>query len=80
MNTAPQTLIQAQDRFISRVNGCQTGHRNRVYRGAARELRAYLRSIGIHDYPNTGGWPHGPQTQVVRDAADMAKLESACDD
>jgi hypothetical protein len=51
-----------------------------VIRGAARELRRYLASIGIHDYPSTEGFPRGPQTQVVRDAVDMAGLERDCDE
>lgn len=65
------TLIQAQDKLISRVNVCHPGHRRRVIRGAAAELRRYLTRIGT---------PVEQQAAVVRDAIDMANLELASDE
>lgn len=65
------TLIQAQQRLITRANTCHPGHRRRVIRGAAGELRRYLARIGT-----TGALAQ----QVVRDAIDMANLELASDE
>lgn len=72
------TLIQAQERFIARVNSIrQPGKQacgamySRSYRAAAKELRSYLERIG------TVG---ELQDAVVRDAADMAKLLKANDE
>lgn len=60
------SLIQAQERLISRVNACHPGHRRRVMRGAYAELRRYLARIGV-----VGELAHA----VARDAIDMANLE-----
>lgn len=65
------TLIQAQKRLIARVNACHPGHRRRVIRGAAGELRRYLERIGT---------PEDQRGAIVRDAIDMANLEANCDD
>ena len=64
------TLIQAQQRLIDRLNRCHPGHRARVQRGAAGELRRYLSRIGV-----TGALAQ----QVVRDAIDVANLELRSD-
>ena len=57
------TLTQAQERFITRVNSCQTGHFRRVRRGAWKELTGWAEK-------------HGYDGQTVcRDADDMATLE-----
>lgn len=59
----PLTLVQAQQRYIDRVNGCQTGHLSRVRRAAYRRLDAWAKA-------------HGFDAKVVwRDAEDMALLE-----
>lgn len=65
------SLIQAQEKLISRVNRCHPGHRRRVIRGAAAELRRYLSRIGA---------PADQQAAIVRDAIDMANLERASDE
>ena len=65
------TLIQAQQRLIDRVNHCHPGHRRRVIKGAASELRAYLTRIGVASEQHN---------QIVRDAIDMANLEAMADE
>lgn len=65
------SLIQAQDKLIARANACHVGHRRRVIRGAAAELRRYLTRIGT---------PVDQQQRIVRDAIDMANLELASDE
>lgn len=62
------TLIQAQDRYIQRVNGCHTGHRNRVSRAAWRELSRYAEQRGMD------------ARKVCTDAKDMAQLERNAED
>lgn len=73
--TAPKhtglTLIEAQQRLIDRVNQCHSGHRRRVTRGAARELRRFLASVGF---------PAHQHDAIVRDALDVAKLEETAGD
>jgi hypothetical protein len=64
------TLIQAQERLIAHVNRGNDGHRRRRKKGAARKLLAYLASIGIRDVK--------AQSDIVRDAIQMADLEHAC--
>jgi GMP synthase PP-ATPase subunit len=78
MTTNRITLIQAQDRFIDRVNAIREpgrrscGHMyNRSFRAAAQELRRYLTSIGIAE---------DAQGAIVADARDMAKLIKASDE
>lgn len=73
------TLIQAQERFIDRINSRRVpGRRSaglvyaRQYRAAARELRAYLTRIGVTDEQQ--------QDLIVGDARDMAKLQLLCND
>jgi hypothetical protein len=65
------TLIQAQQRLIDRVTRCHPGHRARVKRSACRELRDYLARAGT---------PDSQRAAIVRDALDMAKLESKAED
>lgn len=57
------TLVQAQERYIRRVNDCHTGHRRRVSRAAWSELYRWAEKHGMD----------GPA--VCRDAKDMAELE-----
>lgn len=66
------SLVEAQRRMIERMNGCHPGHRNRVQRAAARELRHYLASIGIVDKAG--------QQAIVLDAIQVANLERDCDE
>lgn len=66
------TLIQAQERYISRINSCHTGHIRRVRRGARRELRDWLIQNGHTDEASI--------SQLIKDAQDMAELESLADD
>lgn len=59
------TQIQAQDRFIERVNGCHPGHRRRVVAAARKELFKWFKQQGtdptiIH--------------KCVQDALDVANL------
>lgn len=57
------TLVQAQDRYISRVMACHSGHARRVRRAAWRELSRWASS-------------HGYDPKVVcRDADDVLALE-----
>lgn len=65
------SLVQAQQRLIDRLNRCHPGHRARVKRAACRELRAYLARIGT---------PEDQRAAIVRDALDMAELESKAED
>jgi hypothetical protein len=62
------TLIQAQDRYISRVCACHPGHINRVRRSARRELHQWAAARGFN------------AEMVCRDASDMANLQSASDE
>ena len=62
------TLIQAQTKFIERVNSCHPGHRNRVHRSAWVELHKWAEKRGYDS------------RQVCRDASEMAKLERMSDD
>jgi flavorubredoxin len=62
-----KTLIEAQQRYIDRVMHCHSGHRSRVRRSAAKELRAYANSHGY----NAGN--------VVADAHDMVVLFDLCE-
>lgn len=66
-----KTLIQAQEQLIYRVNHCHPGHRRRVIKGAASELRAYLTRIGV---------AQDQHHSIVRDAIDMANLEAMADE
>jgi hypothetical protein len=60
---SPLTLIEAQQRYIQRVNGCHPGHLRRVTNSAWKELATWAKA---HE--------HDP-AMVCRDADDMAKLE-----
>lgn len=62
------TLVQAQDRYIMRVNNCHTGHRNRVRRSAWSELCAWAVK---RQYDGV---------VVCKDADDVAKLERNTED
>jgi hypothetical protein len=62
------TLIQAQQKYIDRVNGCHPGHQRRVARAAWSELFKWAESRGMDARP------------VCQDAKDMARLEQECDE
>lgn len=62
------TLIQAQERYIQRVNSCHPGHMRRVARAAYRQLRLWATKRGMDP------------AAIYRDADDMARLERSCDD
>jgi len=62
------TLIQAQERYIQRVNSCHPGHRRRVARAAHRELCQWATKRGFD------------RSVVYKDADDMARLERSCDE
>jgi len=62
------TLIQAQQRYVNRVNDPNNnpGHLRRVRRGASNQFYKWARGRGI------------PETEIsilLNDAIDMAKLE-----
>lgn len=62
------TLIQAQQKYIDRVNSCHPGHRNRVSRAAHSVLWKWAESKG-----------YNPKA-VCNDAVDMADLEYKAED
>jgi len=62
------TLIQAQDRYIRRVLQCHPGHLRRVTASARKQLREWAEARDMD------------AAQIVKDAADMAKLENDADD
>jgi len=62
------TLIQAQQRYIERVNACHPGHFRRVSNAAWRQLRKWADARGLDG------------AKVCRDADDMATLERNSDD
>lgn len=62
------TLIQAQERYIGRVNSCHAGHRRRVERAAHRQLSQWATKRGFN------------AAAICRDADDMARLERSCDE
>ena len=62
------TLIQAQEKFISRVNSCHPGHTKRVRRAAWAELYRWAECKGMD------------AKAVCKDASDIAALELACDE
>jgi hypothetical protein len=57
------TLIQAQQRYIDRVNHCHPGHARRVRNSAWRQLRKWAEVRGL------------AAITVCKDADDMAVLE-----
>lgn len=62
------TLIQAQQRYIDRVNSCHPGHARRVARSAWAQLFKWAEA-------------HGMAAAIIcRDAADVAALERNSDD
>ena len=63
-------MIQAQQRYINRVNSCHQGHRNRVHKSAQSELSMWLKANGYQ----------AMREQIINDAIDMANLEKNCDD
>lgn len=65
------TLIQIQERLISRVNSCHPGHRNRVARGACRQARRMLTAKGFDS---------DSIRVIIRDALDVATLERNAED
>ena len=65
-------MIQAQQRYIDRVNGCHTGHRNRVSRAAWKELAKWAEQHGVADYEQ--------RRAICKDAKDMAELERNADE
>ena len=62
------TLIQAQQRYIDRVNGCHPGHARRVARSAWTQLFKWAEARGLD------------ARAACRDAADVATLERNSDD
>jgi hypothetical protein len=62
------TLIDAQQRYIDRVNGCHPGHQRRVKRSARLQLSRWAERRGFNS------------AVVVEDADDMARLEANSDD
>lgn len=62
------TLIQAQERYIQRVNSCHAGHLRRVERAAWRQLSQWAAKRGFD------------AAVICRDANDMARLERSCDE
>jgi hypothetical protein len=64
-------MVEAQDQYIARVNGCQPGHRNRVSRSAWKQL--YL-------WAESKGFPPNDCRVVCQEARDMAELERNAED
>lgn len=62
------TLLQAQERFIQRVNSCHTEHVRRVRRSAWKQLAAWAVKRGYD------------AAVVCKDASDMAELERNSED
>lgn len=62
------TLIQAQERFISRVLRAHPGHQKRVRRAAWKELYQWAEGRGMN------------AAAVCSDARDMLNLELICED
>lgn len=62
------TLIQAQQRYIERVNTCHPGHLRRVERAAWKQLFQWAAKRGL------------TASVVCKDADDMAVLERSSDD
>lgn len=61
-------LIQAQERYIDRVNACHEGHFRRVRASARKQLRKWAESRSM------------AADQIIKDADDMATLERNSDD
>lgn len=64
------TLIQAQERYIQRVNSCHPGHKRRVARAAWEQLTNWAYTHGYSE-----GWK-----VICQDAKDMARLQRDCED
>lgn len=62
------TIIQAQDRYIQRVNNCHPGHRRRVRRSAWSELFSWATKRGYDS------------VSICKDADDVAKIERNSED
>lgn len=62
------TLIQAQQRYIDRVNGCHPGHARRVANAAWSQLFKWAEARGMD------------ARAICRDAAETAALERNSDD
>lgn len=62
------TLIQAQERYIQRVNSCHPGHMRRVSRSAHSQLHQWASKRGMDP------------VAICKDAKDMARLERSCDE
>lgn len=62
------TLIQAQERYIARVNSCHPGHQRRVKRSAHSQLSQWAAKRGFD------------ARVICKDADDMARLEHTCDE
>lgn len=67
--SARLTLIEAQNRYIARVNSAHAGHIRRVSRAAWSEL---------YTWAEKGGYAN--PAQICKDAKDMAALELLADD
>lgn len=64
-------MIQAQDRYIARVNGCHTGHQRRVARAAWKQL---------FQWAENRGYEHDDCRVICEEARDMAVLERNSED
>jgi predicted GNAT superfamily acetyltransferase len=62
------TLIQAQQKYIDRVNGCHPSHQRRVARAAWAELFKWAESRGMD------------AKTVCNDAKDVAALEQGSEE
>ena len=64
-------LIQAQERYIARVNNCHPGHRSRVSRSASR---------GFYAWATKKGYAKTDISILLNDAIDTAKLQRDYED
>lgn len=65
------TLIQAQQRYIDRVNSCHAGHRARVSRSAWTQLFNWALSRGFDEVESK---------HICLQARDVANLERNAED
>lgn len=65
------TLIQAQERYIERIQNAHPGHVNRVRRSARKQLGAYLEKQQT---------PQATRLLCIKDAEDMLALEQNAED
>ncbi len=65
------TMIQAQDRFIARINNCHPGHYNRVQRSASRQL---------YQWALDRGYDKGDAFVILDEARQVAQLQRNSED